>query len=80
MGAGSDSPITAAIKNANNKANITSNGSGTTQAWCASSPTLAAGSTSVSTFCVDNTGYKGVLGVSACKMTTYTCIAPVVTP
>lgn len=59
VGAGATSPITTAIKAANGNVALTVLGSGTTQAWCASSPTLAYGSTAASTWCVDSTGFKG---------------------
>ena len=43
------------------------------QAWCGASPTLPAGFTPASTFCVDSTGYKGIQGSGGCTGTTYTC-------
>jgi prepilin-type N-terminal cleavage/methylation domain-containing protein len=51
--------INVAIKNANGGTDLVCSGSTTTQAWCAGSPTLAAGSEAAGTWCVDSTGYKG---------------------
>jgi len=65
------SDVSAAITNAGGSLNVF--GDPASQAWCGSSSTLAAGSTPASTFCVDSTGYKGVLGSGKCATGVYTC-------
>ena len=76
-GLGTNSAILTQIKAANGNVAPTINGDSSmgtkTQAWCASSPTLAAGTTAASTFCVDSSGYKGTLASGKCAGTTYTC-------
>jgi prepilin-type N-terminal cleavage/methylation domain-containing protein len=47
-------------------------GNAATPAWCANVATMPSGSTYAS-YCVDSTGYKGLLGASKCTVTTYTC-------
>ena len=71
IGCGLNSPIKLAVLAV--QGNIACAGSATTQDWCGTSKTLAVGATAASTFCVDSTGYKGVLGSGKCTGTTYTC-------
>ena len=64
-----------AIKSAyNNTANLACKGSGATQAWCAYSSTLVAGSTAASTWCVDSSGYKGTTTTN-CTSSNFCCSA-----
>lgn len=60
--------ITTAISGAGGT--LTCHGKTTTQEWCASSPTLAAGSEAAGTWCVDSTGYKGA---GTCSAITFAC-------
>jgi type IV pilus assembly protein PilA len=77
---GPNSPIQIAVASANGT-NITTTvaitcvGDTASQAWCGSAATLAQSSPTLaaSTFCVDSTGYKGVLVSGKCTGTTYTC-------
>jgi prepilin-type N-terminal cleavage/methylation domain-containing protein len=77
IGCGTGSPIQLAVGAANGATApaITCVGDTASQAWCGSTPTLAQTSPTVaaSTFCVDSTGYKGVLVSGKCTGTTYTC-------
>ncbi len=80
-GCGATGPIALAIDSANGSADTTAGSYGVplcvgdtaSQAWCGTTKTLAAGSTVASTFCVDSTGYKGVLGSGKCTTGVFTC-------
>jgi prepilin-type N-terminal cleavage/methylation domain-containing protein len=62
-------PIASAISDAGGE-DFDCIGSTTTQAWCAESNTLAAGSEAAGTWCVDSTGYKGE---GTCSATNFVC-------
>ena len=65
-----NSPIKTAITNAGGT--LTCVGDPNSQNWCGAVATMPTGGTYAS-YCVDSTGYKGLLGGSKCTDTTYTC-------
>lgn len=66
LGCSDTGPIDNAIENAYGSDDLTCQGKTDTQEWCGHAATLAVGSTAASTFCVDSTGYKGVLITGSC--------------
>lgn len=64
-------PISTAVTNA--AGSLACHGETTTQHWCGTSTTPSYGSTAASTWCVDDSGYRGTLVASKCSATVFSC-------
>ena len=69
-GCSASGPIVAAVTNSG--ATLACVGDGSSQAWCGKVATMPTGA-SYASFCVDSTGYKGLLTSGKCTGSTYAC-------